>query len=99
MSREREKFPSTESIRRFFDRLKADFPKVEPVCKHFGRCGGCYLQDLSYEDQLRVKLEFLKELFSDRFELEGVIIPSPQPLYYRHRMDYVCAFSKMGLRI
>lgn len=99
MSREREKFPSTESIRRFFDRLKADFPKVEPVCKHFGRCGGCYLQDLSYEDQLRVKLEFLKELFSDRFELEGVIIPSPQPLYYRHRMDYVCAFSRMGLRM
>ncbi|HEX29135.1 TPA: 23S rRNA (uracil(1939)-C(5))-methyltransferase RlmD [Candidatus Poribacteria bacterium] len=98
MSRERSKFPSTKSVRRFFDRLRGEYPKVDPICSHFGRCGGCYMQDISYEDQLRMKLSFLRELFGDRFELEGIVIPSPQPLYYRHRMDFVCAFGKIGLR-
>jgi len=56
------------------------------------------MQDISYEDQLRMKLLFLKELFEDRFELEGIVIPSPQSLYYRHRMDFVCAFGRIGLR-
>ncbi|HID55136.1 TPA: 23S rRNA (uracil(1939)-C(5))-methyltransferase RlmD [Candidatus Poribacteria bacterium] len=98
MSREKSKFPSTRSVRRFFDGLKGEYPKVDPVCSHFGRCGGCYMQDISYEDQLRMKLLFLKELFEDRFELEGIVIPSPQSLYYRHRMDFVCAFGRIGLR-
>ncbi len=98
MSRERSRFPSTKSVRRFFDRLRDEYPKVDPTCSHFGRCGGCYMQDISYEDQLRMKLSFLRELFEDRFELEGIVIPSPQPLYYRHRMDFVCAFGRIGLR-
>jgi 23S rRNA (uracil-5-)-methyltransferase RumA len=98
MSRERKRFPSTKSVRRFFDKLRDEHPKVHPKCLHFGHCGGCYLQDISYEDQLRMKLAFLKELFENRFELEGIVVPSPQPFYYRHRMDFVCAFGNIGLR-
>ncbi len=67
-----------------------------PPCTHFGECGGCLFQDIPYENQLKLKLEYLNSL------LEGIvgtgeIAPSP-PLGYRNRMDYVTAFGRMGLR-
>ncbi|HHX62353.1 MAG TPA: 23S rRNA (uracil-5-)-methyltransferase RumA, partial [Epulopiscium sp.] len=41
--------------------------EVEPFCKHFGAegCGGCAIQQLSYEDQLLRKQEQVRELFKD----------------------------------
>ncbi|MBM3240614.1 23S rRNA (uracil(1939)-C(5))-methyltransferase RlmD [Candidatus Poribacteria bacterium] len=93
-----EKFRTTLSIRKFFDKLKSDYQKVDPRCAHFNECGGCSLQDISYEDQLDLKERFLRELFDGQFELESQIHLSPQPFYYRHRMDYTCAFSHIGLR-
>lgn len=32
-----------------------------PPCKYYGICGGCQLQHLSYDAQLRVKAEFIRE--------------------------------------
>ena len=63
-------------------------------CKYYGICGGCNLQHLSYEEQLKLKREKLKQLFS--FEIP--IIKNPKPFGYRSRMDFVYAFSKIGLR-
>jgi len=34
--------------------------RVEPPCRHYGECGGCNLQHMSYEEQLRVKAEILR---------------------------------------
>ncbi len=56
------------------------------ICKHFGKCGGCQLQNLSYEEQLELKKKNI-EFFFDR-KLDE-IIPSPKQFYYRNRMDYV----------
>ncbi|MDP2167815.1 MAG: class I SAM-dependent RNA methyltransferase [Thermodesulfovibrionales bacterium] len=33
--------------------------RVEPPCRHFGECGGCQLQFISYEEQVRMKEEIL----------------------------------------
>ncbi len=30
--------------------------RVEPDCPHFGKCGGCDLRHIRYEDELRFKL-------------------------------------------
>jgi 23S rRNA (uracil1939-C5)-methyltransferase len=35
--------------------------RVVPRCQHFGTCGGCHYQHLSYPAQLRVKAAILKE--------------------------------------
>ncbi len=35
-----------------------------PSCKHFGVCGGCNYQNLSYENQLKLKEEQVKSLLS-----------------------------------
>lgn len=69
---------------------------VKPVCDHFPRCGGCMFQDMSYEDQLSLKKDYLNTLFGDTATVDDVH-PS-NPLGYRTRMDYVCAFGKIGLR-
>lgn len=67
-----------------------------PPCRHFGECGGCLFQDISYENQLALKEEYL------RGELDGVCDVGPvrasRPFGYRGRMDMVTAFGKAGLR-
>src|SRR3989338_7370886 len=43
--------------------LRKSPDRVEPVCRHFGRCGGCTFQHLTYERQLELKHQALRELF------------------------------------
>ncbi len=69
---------------------------AEPACEHFRECGGCLFQDISYDLQLALKLEYLNSLFSDIARIEE-IVPSA-PYGYRNRMDFVTAFGKIGLR-
>jgi 23S rRNA (uracil-5-)-methyltransferase RumA len=69
---------------------------ITPPCAHFGECGGCLFQDIPYDDQLRLKLEYLDGIFAGAAEVTE-IFPSP-PLGYRNRMDYVTAFGRLGLR-
>nr|WP_256972646.1 23S rRNA (uracil(1939)-C(5))-methyltransferase RlmD [Saccharibacillus sp. O23] len=38
--------------------------RVVPPCPVFGICGGCQLQHISYEGQLKAKLEIVREAFS-----------------------------------
>lgn len=41
--------------------LTASPKRKKAPCPYFGTCGGCQLQHLSYDEQLRVKVEWLKE--------------------------------------
>jgi 23S rRNA (uracil1939-C5)-methyltransferase len=66
--------------------------RVEPRCSHFGTCGGCAYQHLSYEDQLAAKQSILEDQFR---RLGGLAeppvkatIPSPQPWNYRNRLRF-----------
>ena len=36
--------------------LRASEARVEPACAYFGKCGGCGLWHMSYEEELRFKL-------------------------------------------
>ncbi len=66
--------------------------RVEPECRHFGLCGGCTLQNVEYEQQLKIKQELVKELLE---RIGGVqtpevrpTIPSPQRYHYRNKMEF-----------
>ena len=34
---------------------KSSLEDISPICQHFGQCGGCTYQTLSYENQLQLK--------------------------------------------
>ncbi|MCD6547461.1 MAG: 23S rRNA (uracil(1939)-C(5))-methyltransferase RlmD [Nanoarchaeota archaeon] len=82
------------NIKDLVKREAKDYARIKAVCKHFNECGGCFFQDISYNNQLEIKKKVLEKL---GFEIKGVF-PSPKIWYYRNRMDYVCAFNKIGLR-
>lgn len=52
-------------------------------CPYFGTCGGCQLQHMSYQEQLRTKEKQLQELFPCVLP----IVPAPHPFYYRKRIS------------
>ncbi len=68
----------------------------EPRCRHFNDCGGCMFQDLSYENQLLLKRDYINGLMEGIASVDS-IRPS-NPYEYRNRMDMVVAFGKTGLR-
>ena len=65
-------------------------PQVEPKCPYFGKCGGCFMQDVDYEHQRIVKQKFLQKLFDEaEIKIEAPLPePSPDIFYYRNRMDF-----------
>lgn len=72
--------------------------RIEPKCKHFNECGGCSLQYLSYEDQLKIKESQVKEAlehiggFTDPPMKE--IIGCENPWYYRNKMEFSFSMNK-----
>ena len=69
---------------------RADNETVMPLCAHFGECGGCSYQTLSYEEQLKLKATQVKELIDDvcsDYEFEG-IKGSPAQWEYRNKMEF-----------
>lgn len=63
----------------------------ESNCIHDGICGGCNYQSLSYENQLKIKEQQVKDLLNPviqgEFIFEG-IKKSPQQFGYRNKMEY-----------
>jgi 23S rRNA (uracil1939-C5)-methyltransferase len=63
----------------------ASLQRAEPSCKYFRRCGGCHYQHASYENQLKIKAEILRETLRRTAKLELPcelqIHPSPEWAY------------------
>ncbi|MFZ0734395.1 MAG: 23S rRNA (uracil(1939)-C(5))-methyltransferase RlmD [Candidatus Sulfotelmatobacter sp.] len=62
--------------------------RIQPGCPYFGRCGGCHYQHASYEHQLEIKQDILRETLQRTAKLdlpvEIQVHPSP-PWNYRNR--------------
>ncbi len=66
----------------------------QPLCKYFGKCGGCVTQHIEYELQLENK----KNLLSKLLNFEDIKVFSDDEYYYRNRMDFVFNNKVIGLR-
>lgn len=66
--------------------------RVEPACSHFGLCGGCRWQNMSYSDQLFYKQKQVVDNLQriGKLELPEIlpIIPSANTYYYRNKLEY-----------
>ena len=72
--------------------------RIDPVCRHFGPCGGCKWQNLSYEKQLYWKSQIVKDAF-ERIGKVPVgqyeqIMPAEEQYYYRNKMDFSFGASR-----
>ena len=69
---------------------KADYECV-PNCEDFGRCGGCSMQNITYEAQLQTKEDYVFDLFNKaeiNYAQREAIIPSKHIFAYRNKMEF-----------
>lgn len=70
---------------------KSPMEDVEPNCPHFGDCGGCSYQTMSYENQLKLKEDMVKGILDNAikgdYQFEG-ILGSPVQWGYRNKMEF-----------
>lgn len=72
---------------------------TKPLCPYFGQCGGCSLQHIPYELQLKNKLELIKNITSiETKTFENIEIYHYEPFFYRNRMDFIFHKKGIGLR-
>ena len=87
----------------FFEGTATKFHKysskrTEPVCEHFGICGGCKWQHMGYEHQLFYKQ---KEVENNLKRIGGVELPKISPIlgskeryFYRNKMEFSFSDSR-----
>lgn len=75
--------------------VKYSETRTEPVCQHFGVCGGCKWQNLPYEEQLRAKQQ---QVFDQLSRISHVQLPEFNPimgsqltLHYRNKLEFGCS--------
>ena len=66
--------------------------RIAPACTHFGICGGCKWQCLSYEEQLKYKQ---KQVFDNLTRIGKVELPEFRPIlgsektrFYRNKLEF-----------
>ena len=69
--------------------------RTEPLCKHFGVCGGCKWQNLPYEEQLKAKQ---KQVYDQLSRIGKIELPECSPIMgsvktqeYRNKIEYGCS--------
>ena len=69
--------------------------RTEPVCRHFGVCGGCKWQNLPYEEQIKAKQKQVHDQLSRIGKIElpefRPIMGSVKTYEYRNKIEYGCS--------
>jgi len=68
--------------------IEASPHRVAPPCPYFGSCGGCHYQHSTYENQLKIKQDILRETLRRTARLElscDIQLHASPPWNYRNR--------------
>ena len=71
--------------------LHASPDRVQPWCPHAANCGGCQLQHLSYDAQLRWKQQQVQDALERIGKLNGEVLPTlgmEEPFQYRNKAQF-----------
>src|ERR1700744_6130962 len=71
---------------------KSSEHRVQAFCEHFGTCGGCKWQHMTYAAQLQFKQKSVADALSRlaKIAVDGMlpIIASPADRYYRNKLEF-----------
>lgn len=93
----------TKKRKAYFEGIAINFhslsnKRVNPVCEHFGTCGGCKWQDMGYEHQLFYKQKEVENNLRRIGHLElpeiSPILGSEKPYFYRNKMEFSFSDSR-----
>ncbi len=82
---------------------KRAYYRTRPFCKHYGVCGGCQLQHIKYDEQLRLKEDLLRQAFEryTKVNLKRVTFSPFHPVTnvrdYRHKAQMPVRNTEQGL--
>ena len=64
--------------------------RVNPKCEHFGLCGGCKLQNISYDYQTKLKENKIKHSFNKIFKNVNInpILKCKDQFNYRNKLEF-----------
>jgi len=72
--------------------VKASEHRIEPFCEHFGVCGGCKWQHMTYESQLHYKQKSVTDALERLGKVDTSvcepILPSSETRYYRNKLEF-----------
>lgn len=72
--------------------------RIEAFCEHFGVCGGCKWQHLSYEQQLTYKQQIVKDAIQRIGKIEAEefidILGSEETRFYRNKLEFSFSCKK-----
>ncbi|MFI3266824.1 MAG: 23S rRNA (uracil(1939)-C(5))-methyltransferase RlmD [Rikenellaceae bacterium] len=89
--------------RRFMEGEIVNFVKksplrVEPLCEHYGVCGGCKWQHLPYQSQKDIKSQ---QVFDQLTHIGKIEFPEVMPIvgsekttFYRNKLEYTFSFKR-----
>ncbi len=66
--------------------------REKPKCPHFSVCGGCFMQQIPYEEQVLIKSKKVEKLLNQRFP----ILKAEHPWEYRNKMEFSFSTDKKG---
>lgn len=78
--------------------LGSEMMKKEDTCKIFGKCGGCQLLNMPYEEQLKKKKSEVERLLKPYCKVEK-IIGMEQPVHYRNKVLATFSCDRRGVPI
>lgn len=76
--------------------------RVKPVCHLHNVCGGCGLQHIEYQEQLKQKENIVRETIKKIAGEDIEILPVKHPqntFHYRHKVQYPISQTKVSKRI
>ena len=94
---------TTKKRKAYFEGIAIKFHKLsekrtEPVCEHFGACGGCKWQNMKYDEQLFYKQKEVENNLSRIGKIElPTLIPiegSKKQYFYRNKMEFSFSDSR-----
>lgn len=78
--------------------VKPSDKRCQPICKHYGECGGCKWQILPYEEQLRHKQQ---QIIDNLTRIGKIELPEVSPILgskniyeYRNKLEFTCSDRK-----